>query len=81
MTSRVDFYVLDSSAVKQRWLFACRLVEKAYLNDLRVVILADPAAVSYTHLMRRSRGSWRRRGCAPTIAPGECPSARNTPNN
>ena len=43
MTSRVDFYVLDSSAVKQRWLFACRLVEKAYLNDLRVVILADPA--------------------------------------
>jgi DNA polymerase-3 subunit chi len=41
MTERVDFYVLNSAAAKQRWTFACRLAEKAYLRDLRVVILSD----------------------------------------
>jgi DNA polymerase-3 subunit chi len=41
MTERVDFYVLNSAAAKQRWTFACRLAEKAYLRDLRVVILHD----------------------------------------
>jgi DNA polymerase III subunit chi len=41
MTERVDFYVLSSAAAKQRWTFACRLAEKAYLRDLRVVILHD----------------------------------------
>lgn len=44
MTERVDFYVLKSSAAKQRWNFACRLTEKAYLRDLRVVVLNDTAA-------------------------------------
>lgn len=41
MTERVDFYVLTSTAAKQRWAFACRLAEKAYLRDLRVVIVND----------------------------------------
>lgn len=41
MTERVDFYVLKSAAAKQRWAFACRLIEKAYLRDLRIVILSD----------------------------------------
>jgi DNA polymerase-3 subunit chi len=41
MTERVDFYVLPSAAPKQRWTFACRLTEKAYLRDLRIVILSD----------------------------------------
>jgi DNA polymerase-3 subunit chi len=40
MTGQVDFYVLDSTAVKQRWEFACRLVEKAYLGAEKVVVLA-----------------------------------------
>jgi DNA polymerase III subunit chi len=44
MTERVDFYVLKSAAPKQRWAFACRLTEKAYLKDLRVVIFSDSAA-------------------------------------
>lgn len=44
MTERVDFYVLKSSSVQQRWTFACRLTEKAYLLDLRVVVLNDTAA-------------------------------------
>jgi DNA polymerase-3 subunit chi len=44
MTERVDFYVLKSAAPKQRWAFACRLTEKAYLKDLRVVIVSDSAA-------------------------------------
>jgi len=44
MTERVDFYVLKSAAAQQRWAFACRLTEKAYLRDLRVVILNDSPA-------------------------------------
>jgi len=41
MTERVDFYILKSAAPKQRWAFACRLIEKAYLRDLRIVIASD----------------------------------------
>lgn len=41
MTERVDFYVLKSGAAKQRWAFACRLTEKAYLRDLSIVIVSD----------------------------------------
>ena len=44
MTERVDFYVLKSSTAKQRWTFACRLSEKAYLRDLKVVVLSPSAA-------------------------------------
>jgi DNA polymerase-3 subunit chi len=44
MTERVDFYILKSSTAKQRWIFACRLTEKAYLRDLRVVLLSETAA-------------------------------------
>jgi DNA polymerase-3 subunit chi len=44
MTERVDFYVLKSAAAKQRWAFACRLTEMAYLRDLRIVIVNDTLA-------------------------------------
>ena len=44
MTERVDFYVLPSAAANQRWTFACRLTEKAYLRDLRIVIQSDSLA-------------------------------------
>jgi DNA polymerase-3 subunit chi len=44
MTERVDFYVLKSAAARQRWAFACRLTEKAYLRDLSVVIANDTLA-------------------------------------
>ena len=44
MTERVDFYVLKSAAPRQRWAFACRLTEKAYLRDLRIVIVNDTLA-------------------------------------
>jgi len=44
MTERVDFYVLKSAAAKQRWAFACRLTEKAYLLDLKIVIVNDTLA-------------------------------------
>jgi DNA polymerase III subunit chi len=43
MTERVDFYILKNAAQKQRWLFACRLTEKAYLRDLRVIIASESA--------------------------------------
>ena len=44
MTERVDFYVLKSDAAPQRRAFACRLIEKAYLRDLRIVIVNDTLA-------------------------------------
>jgi DNA polymerase-3 subunit chi len=44
MTERVDFYVLKSAAAKQRLAFACRLTEKAYLKDLKIVIVNDTLA-------------------------------------
>jgi len=44
MTQRVDFYVIGSSTARQRFTFACRLAEKAYLRDMRVVLLSDSAA-------------------------------------
>jgi DNA polymerase-3 subunit chi len=44
MTERVDFYVLKSSSAKQRWTVGCRLTEKAYLRDLRVLVLSGTAA-------------------------------------
>jgi DNA polymerase-3 subunit chi len=43
MTGRVDFYVLGGAAQKQRWTFACRLTEKAYLRGMRVVIVGETA--------------------------------------
>ena len=44
MTERVDFYVLKSAAAQQRRVFACRLTEKAYLKDLKIVIVNDTPA-------------------------------------
>ena len=44
MTDKVDFYVLGSNTPKQRFNFVCRLTEKAYLRDLKVVILQDNLA-------------------------------------
>jgi DNA polymerase-3 subunit chi len=44
MTERVDFYVLKSAAARQRWTFACRLTEKAYLKDLKIVVVSDTLA-------------------------------------
>ncbi|MEP6549186.1 MAG: DNA polymerase III subunit chi [Gammaproteobacteria bacterium] len=44
MTERVDFYVLKSSVAQQRWAFACRLTEIAYLKELSVDILIETGA-------------------------------------
>jgi len=44
MTERVDFYILKSAAAQQRWAFVCRLTEKAYLKDLKIVIVNDTLA-------------------------------------
>jgi len=44
MTDRVDFYVLNGSTPKQRFTFACRLIEKAYLRGMRVIVLSASAA-------------------------------------
>jgi DNA polymerase-3 subunit chi len=44
MTERVDFYVLSTATAEQRWRFACRLAEKAYLRASTVILLAATAA-------------------------------------
>jgi len=61
MTERVDFYVLKSSTAKQRWTFACRLTEKAYLRDLRWCSSATRLPRS-----RRSTGCFGRSPNAPS---------------
>src|SRR5258708_22445974 len=44
MTERVDFYVLKSAVARQRWAFACRLTEKAYLRNVSVFRVNDTLA-------------------------------------
>ena len=44
MTERVDFYVLPGRVPTQRWNFACRLTEKAYGRDLKVVLWSENRA-------------------------------------
>jgi DNA polymerase-3 subunit chi len=44
MTGQVDFYVLQGTSPQQRWKFACRVVEKAYLRGMRVAVLGSDAA-------------------------------------
>jgi len=41
MTDRVDFYVLNGTVPRDRWVVACRLAEKAYLRDMTVVMLSE----------------------------------------
>jgi DNA polymerase-3 subunit chi len=41
---RIDFYVLKHADARARNVFACRLTEKAYLKDLKVLVLADDDA-------------------------------------
>jgi DNA polymerase III subunit chi len=38
MTERIDFYILPSTDPERRWRFACRLTEKAYRDNARVII-------------------------------------------
>jgi len=41
---RIDFYVLKRADSRARNIFACRLTEKAYMKDLKVLVLADDDA-------------------------------------
>jgi len=83
MTERVDFYVLKSSTAKQRWTFACRLTEKAYLRDLKVVLLSESAddaealdELLWTFNERAFVPHELRKGTSPT---GAAPSAAPAP--
>lgn len=80
MTERVDFYVLKSSTAKQRWTFACRLTEKAYLRDLKVVLLSESAAdaqaldeLLWTFNERAFVPHELRKGAAAALAAGPAP--------
>jgi DNA polymerase-3 subunit chi len=50
MTPRIDFYVINSSSQQERWLFACRLIEKAWrLRHWIHIELADqPQALAFS---------------------------------
>jgi DNA polymerase-3 subunit chi len=44
--TRVDFYVLDGNDERERWRFACGVVDKAFESEQRVLVwLEDEAAV------------------------------------
>jgi len=43
-TLKVDFYVLPGSEPRARLKFACRIAEKAFLDDQRVFVWLDDAA-------------------------------------
>ena len=46
MAPRIDFYVLEGADDRARLVYACRLIEKAYLQNLTVCVSLDtPAAV------------------------------------
>ncbi len=83
MTERVDFYILKSSAPQQRWNFACRLTEKAYLRDLTVVVLNDTEADM--HLMDELLWTFNERSFVPhaihrdEAAPAAASPVRLTP--
>ncbi len=53
MSERVDFYVLEHGLARQRDTLACRLTEKAYLQSLRVLVMAgdDEAAARFDELL------------------------------
>lgn len=42
---RVDFYVSEEASESARLRLACRVVEKAYLGKLRVVVFSDDASL------------------------------------
>ena len=44
MTERVDFYILPGTGAQACELFACRLIEKAYNQQLRIFVRARDAA-------------------------------------
>ena len=44
MAPRIDFYVLDGADDRARLVYACRLIEKAYLQNLTVCISLDTLA-------------------------------------
>lgn len=42
--TRVDFYVLESSDARERLKFACRVIDKAFEAEQRVLVCLDTAA-------------------------------------
>ena len=44
MAPRIDFYVLDGADDRARLVYACRLIEKAYLQNLTVCVSLDTPA-------------------------------------
>jgi DNA polymerase III subunit chi len=41
---RVDFYILEGSDARERWRFACRIVDKAFEAEQRVLVCLDSDA-------------------------------------
>jgi DNA polymerase-3 subunit chi len=41
---RVDFYVIDGTDARERWRFACRVIDKAFNAEHRVLVWLENAA-------------------------------------
>jgi DNA polymerase III subunit chi len=48
MTTKVTFYILASAENKARDLFACRLIEKAYVAGCKIYVLTSEASAAQT---------------------------------
>lgn len=73
--TRIDFYILPQAAERERALFACRLAEKAWLQDYRIFIHtgSDAAARELDELLWTFRaGSFLPHALADAD-PGEFP--------
>ncbi len=82
MTERVDFYVLNGKAPRERWKVGCRLAEKAYLLDMTVVMLSETGAdaeaideLLWTFSERSFVPHELRRAVQPPPGAGEPPAA------
>ena len=78
MPPRVDFYVLATEEARTRLVYACRVIEKAFLQQLRVVVNLDSAteADSFDALL----WTFGDRSFVPHArVPGAPPAARPAP--
>ena len=84
--TRIDFYVLQAQSAQERLQFAARLIEKAWLQQCQVVVMAEEASASaLDHLLWHFKPeSFVPHGRNPTTAdpvairlPGEEPPHRD----
>ncbi len=74
--TRVSFYLLPSDSEQERYLFACKLIEKSYRNGCFCYVLTDSA--EYSRLMDDLLWTFRAGSFIPhQLYTGEMPAVEN----